>query len=92
MQRKHELMDVVTVVGLCATITAGGLVCMVVNGALANIPGGHAVSESLTGRVDGMQWIQLMAGQTLVVASLILMSLFSAGRFYISQTSSGVSG
>jgi Zn-dependent protease with chaperone function len=79
MQRRYELMDLVAVVGLCGTITTGGLVCMVANGTLATIPGGHAVSEALTGRVDGMQWLQLMAGQALVVASLILMSLFSAG-------------
>ena len=79
MQRRYELIDMVAVVGLCATIAVGGLLLTAANGAPAVMPGGQTVSESLTGKVDGMQWLQPGRGQVLTVASLILMSLFSAG-------------
>jgi hypothetical protein len=71
MQRRYELIDMVAVVGLCATIAAAGLLFMAANGMLSVSPTGYLAGEPLTGNVDGMRWLQPILGQAIVDQDLL---------------------
>lgn len=71
MQRRYELIDMVAVVGLVATIASGGLLFMAANGMISVSPTGHQVTEPLTGKAGGMQWLQPILGQAIVDQDLL---------------------
>jgi hypothetical protein len=71
MQRRYELIDMVAVVGLCATIAAAGLLFMASNGMVSISLTGHPVIEPLTGKMDGMRWLQPILGQAIVDQDLL---------------------
>lgn len=71
MQRRYELVDMVAVVGLFATIAAGGLLFMAANGRISVSPTRHLVSEPVIEEVDGMRWLQPVLGQAIVDQDLL---------------------
>lgn len=71
MQRRYELVDLIAVVGLCATIAGGGLLFMASNGMMSVSPIRQLVGEPVTGEVDGMRWLQPVLGQAIVDQDLL---------------------
>lgn len=71
MQRRYELIDMVAVVGLVATIAAGGLLFMAANGMVSVSLAGRPVSEPPTGQVDGLRQLQPILGQAIVDQDLL---------------------
>ncbi len=66
MQRKYEFMDLIVMIGLCATIVGAGLMFMVANGTWQ---GRSMASASLRPALEsfaGRYWIQPILGRTIV--------------------------
>ena len=68
MKRRFGFMDLIVAVGFCTTIVASGLLLMVANGTQIRTVGWGAISMTTT----------------FIVASLILLSLFTTGLFVFS--------
>lgn len=73
MRRTLEPVDLMVVIGLCATLVGGYAVFISANGTLeAAAPGPEMVSlNHSTGIMDGMEWVQPALGQAIVESYLI---------------------
>lgn len=73
MRRRYELIDMVVVIGFCATIAAAGLLYMAANGTISISPAEHLASED--GQVimglDDARWLQPILGQAIVDQDLL---------------------
>lgn len=73
MRRRYELIDMVVVIGFCATIAAAGFLFMAANGTISISPAENLANEA--GQVimglDDARWLQPILGQAIVDQDLL---------------------
>jgi hypothetical protein len=101
MQQRFEFMDLIVAVGLCATIVASGVLLMAANGMQIRTVGWGSIAQptgNLTVTADRVAVLsaqdafpRISTTTTFIVASLILISLFTTGLFVFSSRRAGIS-
>jgi hypothetical protein len=73
MRRRYELLDMVVVIGFCATIAAAGLLFMAVNGriSISNAAILAIEDEQVVMELDDVRWLQPILGQAIVAQYLL---------------------
>ncbi|MBH0199764.1 MAG: hypothetical protein HP497_10145 [Nitrospira sp.] len=73
MRRRYELIDMVVVIGFCATIAAAGLLFMAANGTVSISPAENLANEGgqVVMGLDDARWLQPILGQAIVDQDLL---------------------